>query len=216
VQYLIGEVEFYNVKLKVDDRALIPRPETEVLVENMIELLKSKSSPRLLDIGTGSGNIAIALAVNVDDIRITAVDITAESLDLAVANASHNGVNDKIQFVQADCLNKRFWDGCGKFDVIVSNPPYVDDSDFNDLQPEVKDYEPKVALLTGGDQFTFFKSISSEANAALEPDGIICFEVGLGQADKVADIIRLNLPNVEIKIVNDLTGVQRVVIGKKL
>ncbi|MCP4583517.1 MAG: peptide chain release factor N(5)-glutamine methyltransferase [candidate division Zixibacteria bacterium] len=215
VQYLIGEVEFYNVKLKVDERALIPRPETEVLVENLVELIKPMKSPRLLDIGTGSGNIAIAIAANVEDVSVTTVDVSADSLDLARANASLNYVNGKIEFVCADCLQSRFWRDCGKFDAIVSNPPYVDNSDYNDLQPEVRYYEPKVALVARGDQFTFFKSISRRATTALNPKGIICFEVGFGQADKVVSIIHSCLPNSEINIIDDLAGIQRVVVGVK-
>ncbi len=214
VQYLIGEVEFYNVKLKVDSRALIPRPETEILVESLIEMIKPMPSPSLLDIGTGSGNIAIALAANIDNIKITAVDISRGSLELAKLNAARNGVGDKIEFLRADCLQNEFWDNCGKYDVIASNPPYVDEDDFENLQPEIKLHEPKTALITGGDSFLFFLRISDQAKKILEPKGIICFEVGAGQANRVAEIIKSNFKNIHITIVKDLTGIERVVIGK--
>ena len=214
VQYLIGEIEFYNVKLKIDNRALIPRPETEVLVEHLIELVKPLKSFAFLDVGTGSGNIAIALAANVDNINITAIDISQDSLDLAKFNAVKNRVADKIDFIRADCLHNEFWDNCGKYDIIVSNPPYVDDDEFESLQPEIKLYEPKIALMTGGDSFTFFKYISGQAKRILKPNGIICFEVGASQANRVAEIIKSDFVNINITIIKDLTGIERVVIGK--
>jgi len=214
VQYLIGEVEFYNVKLKTDNRALVPRPETEVLVERLVELAKTLKSPALLDVGTGSGNIAIALAFNIDNISITAIDISQESLDLAKLNAKKNGVAEKIDFIRTDCMQNEFWDNCGKYDIIVSNPPYVDDDDFGGLQPEIKRYEPRAALITGGDPFIFFKCISSQAKKILKPTGIICFEVGATQADRVAEIIKSNFLNIDIAIVKDLTGIERIVIGE--
>jgi len=214
VQYLIGEVEFYNVKLKIDSRALIPRPETEILVESLFEIIKPMSFPSLLDIGTGSGNIAIALAANIDNINITAIDISQESLDLAKLNADINRVGNKINFIRANCLHNEFWDTYGKYDIIVSNPPYVDDTDFDNLQPEIKLYEPREALITGGDPFVFFKCISGQAKRILKPNGIICFEVGAGQANRVAEIIESDFIKIDVTIVKDLTGVERVVIGK--
>jgi len=214
VQYIIGEVEFYNVKLKVDSRALIPRPETEILVEHLIELAKTIKSAAVLDIGTGSGNIAVALAANIDSINITAIDISQESLDLARKNAEANRVADKIKFVRADCLRSEFWERGDRYDIIASNPPYVDDNDFESLQPEIKLYEPKIALMTGGDSFAFFRYITARATKTLKPKGIICFEVGAAQANRVALIMESNFENIHITIAKDLTGKDRVVIGK--
>lgn len=212
IQYIIGEVEFYNIKLGVDRRAMIPRPETEVLVENTISILQQFSSPHLLDVGTGSGNIAIAIVNIIDDIKITAVDISDEALSLAVENARLNGVLNNIKFIQDDCLQKRFWEKVGRFDVIVSNPPYVDAGDFDKLQPEIKLYEPETALITPGDPLVFFKAIAQYGRYALNTDGAICFEVGIGQAFKVSEILKKYLGSVDLKIVKDLTGIERVVI----
>lgn len=212
IQYIIGEVEFYNVKLKVDRGVMIPRPETEVLVENTISVLKQFSSPRLLDIGTGSGNIAIAIAHNIKDMKILAVDISKRAVSLAVENARLNGVLGNIEFIQDDCLQKRFWEKVGRFDVIVSNPPYVSEKDFDDLQPEIKLYEPKTALITSDDPLIFFKVIAENARGRLNTNGAICFEVGISQALKVSEILKSYLGSIDLKIVKDLTGIDRVII----
>ncbi len=212
IQYILGEVEFYNVKLGIDRRAMIPRPETEILVENTISILNSFSNPYVLDIGTGSGNIAIAIASNVDNVKIKAVDISDEALNLAVENARLNDVLDDIEFIQDDCLRERFWEEVGRFDVIVSNPPYVDAGDFDKLQPEIKLYEPKIALITPGNPLLFFKAIAQHGRCALDVNGAICCEVGIGQALKVSEILKKYLGDVDLKIVKDLTGIERVII----
>lgn len=211
LQYLIGEVEFYNVKIKVDPRALIPRPETEILVEQVIALLESHPSPEILDIGTGSGNIAIALAVNIRDARITAIDISSEALVLAEENASLNQVCGRIDFVQANCLTDDFWQTGKKFDTVVSNPPYVDAADFKNLQPEIRNHEPKEALIANGNSLAFFEFIAGKASAVLKSDGLLCFEVGAYQAPEVAGIIKKYLADADLKICKDLNGIDRVV-----
>jgi release factor glutamine methyltransferase len=214
LQYLIGEIEFYNIKLRVDQRALIPRPETEILVENIIAILKDKDSPEVLDIGSGSGNIAIALAFNIANIKITAVDISPESLELARENAELNNVLDKIKFIQADCLQDSIWTGVQSYDAIVSNPPYVADSDIDALQPEIRLYEPITALKAGNDPLLFFKTIISKSKSIIKHPAVICFEVGIGQAEAVAGIMRENYGDSEVKIIKDLAGIDRVVIGE--
>ncbi len=211
---MVGEVEFYNIRLRVDQRALIPRPETEVLVEKVLGLLGTCKSARLLEIGTGSGNIAIAIAVNIDDIKITAVEKSQAALDLAAENARRCSVSDRIEFVCDDCLQKKFWGIKGRYDAIVSNPPYVANDDFENLQPEIKFYEPKNAILAGDDPLIFFDTIAENAVGLLEPRGFICFEVGDGQAAAVCSILKAKLPNIRVEIFKDLAGSERVVIGK--
>ena len=213
LQYLIGEVEFYNVKLRVDQRVLIPRPETEIIVENLIDILKSKDAPRLLDIGTGSGNIAIALAANIEKIHITAVDVDSGALDIAKGNACLNEVSEKIEFACDDCLHNRFYATLDKYDAVVSNPPYIAEGELSTLQPEVNLYEPKIALVAEKDPLIFFKTIIAKFKSILKPTGVMCFEVGIGQASKVADIFQSEHRDIEIKIVKDLSGIDRVVIG---
>jgi len=213
LQYLVGEVEFYNVKLKVDNRVLIPRPETEILIDQAIALLHSHPAPKILDIGTGSGNIAIALAANINDAIVTSVDISSEALDLARENARLDNVEDKISFLRADCLDDDFYTSIGKFDAVVSNPPYVDSDDYDSLQPEVREYEPRVALVNERGPLIFFETIARNISNVLTSNGVICFEIGAGQSREVSSIIKKYLPACEIKIVKDLNAIERVVIA---
>jgi release factor glutamine methyltransferase len=213
VQYLIGEVEFYNLRLKIDKRALIPRPETEELIEQLLPEIKSRKRVSVLDIGAGSGNIAIALAANVNNIEITSVDIAAEALELAKDNAELNGVSSKIKFVLGNALQENFWSEIGHYDVIVSNPPYVDTSDFENLQPDVKLHEPQRALVAENSALIFFEMICKHARTVLNHPGIICFEIGFGQSDSVSDIIQRYLPQSSVAIKKDYAGIPRIVIA---
>ncbi len=211
LQHLIGEVEFYNIKLKCDNRALIPRPETEILVETIIEKLRNEKSPSILDIGTGSGNIAIALAYNLSNARITAIDISQDALDLAISNAQLNGVEDKVTFANIDIFNSDSRNNISQFDCVVSNPPYVDSADKSSLQPEVRDFEPDVALYSPGDPLRFFKDIISNITMILKPGGLLAFETGKGQAESIRELMKPVFR--DISIVKDLAGIDRVVYG---
>jgi release factor glutamine methyltransferase len=213
LQYIIGEVEFYNIKMKVDERVLIPRPETEALVDFLIGKMKNQNPCEILDIGTGSGNIAISLAANLQNARVTATDISSVALELAKENAEINGVANKISFDQANCLDKSFWAGLPKFDVIVSNPPYVGQNQIDKLQPEIRDHEPLIAVVSEDDELKFFKLISANAGAALRSPGLICFEVGLGQSGEVSEILKATLPDIAIQVIDDLSGTARIVAG---
>jgi len=213
LQYIIGEVEFYNVQLKVDPRVLIPRPETETLIDFLIGTLRNKKDCAILDIGTGSGNIAIALAANLNDARITAIDVSPAALQLAEENAALNGVSDKIFFYRANCLAESFWAGRQKFDVIVSNPPYVGQSQLDELQPEIKYHEPLSAVLSEDDELKFFKVIAANAGHMVRSPGLICFEVGFGQAERVSEILSVNIPQIAIRVLEDLSGAARIVVG---
>jgi len=137
LQYLIGYAEFYNIRLKCDPRALIPRPETEILVDNVIEKLRNYQSPKILDIGSGSGNIAIALAMNIKDSSVIGVDISRDAIGLAVENAGLNGVRDRVRFIKGDILDDRFVQTLDLFDCVAANPPYVAEFEMDKLQPEV-------------------------------------------------------------------------------
>jgi release factor glutamine methyltransferase len=214
LQYIIGEVEFYNIKLKIDERALIPRPETEILVEQAIAKAKEIKQPQILDIGVGSGNISIALAVNILDTQITAVDISDKAIELGRENAQLNQVESRIEFVRGDCLDNQFWNSVGKYDIVVSNPPYVDEDDFKSLQVEVRDHEPKIALVAEGDVLKYYKTISLGLTQALNRGGFALFEVGYNQAESVAIFLQDIFPFMKIEIVNDLNSIGRVVIGE--
>lgn len=212
LQYLTGETEFYNITLRCDPRAMIPRPETEVLVECLIGRLKDRENRSILDIGTGSGNIAIALAVNIHGATVTAIDISEEALDLARSNADLNGVVDKLRFVKGDMEDEEFIGSLGRFDCVVSNPPYVPESQRAILQPEVVKYEPGIALFSGENPLRLFGIIVGTSKKMLGNGGMLAFEVGLGQALEVSELLRRNsFENIEI--VRDLAGIERIVLG---
>jgi release factor glutamine methyltransferase len=214
LQYILGEIEFFNIRLKVDERVLIPRPETEILVEQAIGAAKKYSTPRILDIGTGSGNISIALATELPNAKIKAVDISEKAIGLARQNAVLNAVDDKIEFIKNDCLDSAFYRGAGKFDIVVSNPPYVNETDFEFLQPEVKLHEPKIALVAEKDVLKYYRAISAGLSAILIPGGFVIVEIGRGQAHLVSDIFIKENPTIKIRIVNDLNSIPRIVIGE--
>ncbi len=211
LQHLTGFVEFYNVTLQSDSRALIPRPETEILVETIIEKLKSMRSPKILDIGAGSGNISIALAKNIADSKVVGVDISQDAMGLARSNAKLNQVVNQIEFIEADILDIKNLKLLGKFDCVVSNPPYVAAQDRDSLQPEVREHEPSVALFAGNDPLTFFKTIVAGISYILNIGGLLAFEVGMGQAEYVGNLMKPAFK--DVTITKDLAGIERVVTG---
>lgn len=204
VQYLTKETGFRFLALEVRPGTLIPRPETEILVDVVLKRL-AIDHPTILDIGTGSGNIAISLAKEIRKAKIIATDLSASSIKLAKKNAEQNGVLKRISFVKTN-----LWKGIRKkFDVVVSNPPYLSDKDFRTLQPEVR-YEPKLALSGGPDGLKMYRTIIRSAKNILKPDALIAFEVGLGQADTVAQLLETN-EFYRIEITKDLAGIDRIV-----
>ncbi len=212
VQYIIGNVEFYGLEFKVNGSVLIPRPETEILVEAVINDSKEKKC-RILDIGTGSGNIAVALAVNMPYSEITAIDISAEALLLASENAAANKCLDRINFIEADIFTE-----CSelikKFDIIVANPPYISEMEFSILQPELRIYEPKSALSDNSDGLSFYRRIAVIADKLFEGKGKVYFELGAGQAEEVYRILSLN-GFLNINMVKDYQHIQRIISGEK-
>ena len=212
LQYLIEFVEFYNVRIKCDQRALIPRPETEILVEKVIKQLKELDSPSILDIGTGSGNIAISLVKNIPDSSVTGMDISEEALELARSNAELNNIRGRLNLMAGDIRDKNFAKSLGRFDCVVSNPPYISEGEIDRLQPEVVEFEPRRALVSPGDPSGFFKVILESIPDILRPGGLLAFEVGRGQADEVGDLMSNNFDGIEL--FRDLAGINRVVTGK--
>ncbi|RMD89401.1 MAG: peptide chain release factor N(5)-glutamine methyltransferase [Calditrichaeota bacterium] len=218
LQYILGETEFMSLPFKVNPDVLIPRPETEILVEKVLEFCQSQFSNKLeihiLDIGTGSGCIAISLARYLSNAQITALDISPEALKIARANALLNQVDNRLDFVLFDFLNTdipRNW--FNKFHVIVSNPPYIARHEFDSLPKEVKDFEPPIALLDGGDGLTFHRKISETAPRLLKAEGIVAVELAMGQAEKVKPLFA-EKGFKKITIFTDLTGIERVLIGQ--
>jgi release factor glutamine methyltransferase len=215
IQYITGQQEFYGLMLKVSPAVLIPRPETEHLVEAVLKLLPTDKAVKIADIGTGSGAIAIALAVHLPHAQITALDLSAEALTVAVANARRHGVADRIHFVQSDLLSALVRDEAGSgesFDAIVSNPPYVPESDRDTLHPQVRDHEPAAALFAGADGLDLYRSLIPQARAALKSSGILALEIGHGQREALAELLQ---GWDDVSFVDDLQQIPRVALARK-
>jgi len=203
LQYVLGEWGFRRLTLTVDQRALIPRPETEVLVERALALLVGLDRPRVLDVGTGSGAVALAIADEHGGAVVTGLDSSADALALAADNVARTGL-------VVDLVRHDLFDGlpAGPWDLIVSNPPYVDAADLPTLQPEVRDWEPHAALSAAG----AVDAVVRGAVQVLAPGGSLALEVGAGQTDATAALIR-TLGLVEVRVTPDLRGLDRVVEG---
>lgn len=214
LQYLLGSAAFFGLELEVCEGVLVPRPETEVLVEQAVRLLKDISgNPQVVDLGTGSGAIAIAIAVSDPRVRITATDISSVALKVAKRNAGRHGVSDRISFLKGD-LFKPLEHLKGSVDLIASNPPYIPQADENSLPIDVR-REPTEALMGGWDGLDFFRRIAREAPVYLEEGGSVILEVGDGQATRVADILE-GAGLSDVAIASDLAGVARVVSAARI
>ena len=209
-QYITGNVEFYGLPFKVTPDVLIPRPETEILVEEVIKYCKNKSGLKILDIGTGSGNIPVALAKNLNDADITAIDISENALIIAKENSSINGVVEKIHFIAADINN---YTSNHQFDVIISNPPYVSKEEYPTLQKEIINFEPMIAVSDSNDGLDFYRTIAERSKILLKSSGKIFLEVGKDQAKYLADILEKN-DFINISFVKDYQQIDRVVVGE--
>ena len=205
LQYVIGETEFYGHRFFVNESVLIPRPETEYLVEKIITEIDSYNT--ILDIGSGSGAIAITLKKELPYLSITAVDISASALKIATENAKLNQV--EIEFIESDIFSKLNT----KFDIIVSNPPYIPQKEYEALDKEILEYEPKLALLADDDGLYFYRRILSEAKLYLNVNGKIYFEIGYNQSDRIKKIAENN-GFTEIETLKDLNGFDRIMIIK--
>lgn len=211
LQYIIGRAEFFALTFKVNNNVLIPRPETELMVEAIIERFKNLDVLRVLDIGTGTGNIAVALAKHLEKCSVVSIDTSDEIKSLAEENAFQNGVNEKICFIKADLANYSN-DGV-LFDLIVSNPPYVSMADYSETQREIREFEPASAVTDFGNGLTFYKLISSKLNNILKPGGSIYLEIGKGQANEVAGILEAyGVQN--INFIKDYQQIDRIVYGE--
>lgn len=209
LQYIIGSTEFCGLHLKVDRRALIPRPETELLVE-LIKLHVAVPPARILDLGTGSGAIALALAATYPESSVTATDKSLQALDLAEENAIALGLVGRVQFQQSDWYVAL--DRAESFDLIVSNPPYLSDAETEATQPEVRGYEPKEALSAGADGASSLKVLIRESLARLNPGGILALETGIAQHSQLlAQATEAGFSRVESH--RDLTGRDRFVLA---
>ena len=204
VAYIINEKEFMGLSFYVDKNVLIPRPDTEILVEYAISCCHGK----VLDIGTGSGAIAVSLAKLGKGLSVSACDISESALSVAEKNALSNEAS--VNFFHCDILSDELKE---KYDAIISNPPYIRSDVVLTLESNVKDYEPMTALDGGGDGLIFYRTITEKAYEALTPDGILAFEIGYDQGKEVSEIMEPCFNN--IKVIKDLAGNDRVVTGTK-
>lgn len=211
VQYITGEAEFYGLPFRVTRDALIPRPETEHSVERVLELAAQFREPRIVDVGTGSGAIAVALAAKLAEAKITATDVSPAALALACENAAHNAIAERIRFVQGDLLAPVSGE---QFEVVVSNPPYVAESDRAALSVEVREFEPALALFAGSDGLAAYRRLIPQAFAVLGRGGWIVLEIGCGQEAPVRALLA-GAGFGEIGFTADLQGIPRVASARR-
>jgi release factor glutamine methyltransferase len=201
--YILGHWGFRRLTLKTDARALIPRPETEIVVERALEHLNGMSEPAVLDVGTGTGAIALAIVDEHPQARVTAIDTSSDALALARENLDLLGINGRVRLVEHDLT-----EGLGRdeFDLVVSNPPYVEPEDIETLQPEVRDWEPRIALVAHGAT----EAVARAATEALRPGGWVVLEIAENQAVNVAGLLT-DLGYEHLRISPDMAGRDRVI-----
>jgi release factor glutamine methyltransferase len=208
IQYILGETEFYGLRLKVTPAVLIPRPETELLVESVLGRLPHGQPLRMADIGSGSGAIAIALAHALPQAELTALDLSPAALAIARENAATHRLADRIAFVESDLLAAVA--KATPYDVIVSNPPYIPASDAATLHPQVRDHEPSLALFAGTDGLDAYRRLIPQAFALLKPGGLLALEIGYGQRDALDQLLSdFNA----VEFLPDLQGIPRVALA---
>ncbi len=210
VAYILGRCEFYSIELEVERGVFIPRPETEHLVEVAIELARTIGNPLVLDVGTGSGCVAIALAKHVERARVVGTDVSHRALACAGRNAERCGVSERTAFVRADvaaCFGQAF-------DLVVCNPPYVADAELAGLPPEVREYQPADSLAAGENGLDFIRRVLRDAHAVLVPHGYLAFEIGDGQKESASSLAESAGWKI-IDVRRDLAGVDRVIVAQR-
>lgn len=211
IAYIVENREFMGLDFFVKEGVLIPRPDTETLVEEIIEICNGKKDVSILDIGTGSGAITVSLAKYIENSKVTSFDVSEIALEIAKKNAIINEVDKKIKYINSD-LFTAISDSNIKFDIIVSNPPYIKKQDIETLHTQVKDYEPYNALEGGEDGLDFYRKITEQGKKYLNRCGILAYEVGHNQAEDVINIMKSNGYK-KIYTKKDIQGIDRVVIG---
>jgi release factor glutamine methyltransferase len=209
--YIVGYEEFWGLRIAVTPAVLIPRPETEMLVELALEECRAAPQLTVADVCTGSGCVAVAIAHDCGAATVVGTDVAVAALDVARQNADRHGVAGRARFVEADLFDA----GSGPFDLIVANPPYVTESDYPTLQPEVREHEPALALVGGADGLAVIRRLAADAPARLRPGAALLFEFGFGQADAVAQLISSTAGLTMVGLRPDLQGIPRVAIARR-
>lgn len=212
VAYLVGFKEFYNLRFNVTPAVLVPRPETELLVLEAIRLAKPHSTPRIVDVGTGSGAVALTLAKHLPQARVTAIDLSPEALEVAKKNADQHKLTS-VRFLQGDLLQPV---ASEKFDLVVSNPPYIDSEVVKQLPITVKNFEPKLALDGGPGGTAIIERLATEAKAVLEPGGHLLLEIGADQGKSVPALLERLGGYGPVTVLPDHAGLPRVVKAPRI
>jgi release factor glutamine methyltransferase len=216
VQYIVGMTSFMGLQFAVDTRVFIPRPETETLVEQVMMLCGRREPGEvvsLLDVGTGSGNIAVSLAKLVRNLRVTSIDVSQDALEVARRNAAAHGVQEQLTFEGLDVfseIEKRF---AVSFEIVVSNPPYVSADEWTKLEPDVREFEPERAVSDRDDGYRFYRRLAQICPRLLRPDGMLVVEVGHEQSEEVKRLFGASGYS-DLQVVNDLQGIPRVVSAR--
>ncbi len=214
MQYIVGSVEFYGYEFKVNKNVLIPRQETEILIEKILENIDKDAHVKILDIGTGSGNIPITLAKELPNAIVKSIDISVDAIKTAKENCVIHEVADRVEFFEMSAFAPSVIDSFKGFDIIVSNPPYISIEEYNGLQKEIIDFEPAGAVTDHKDGYSFYKHISSIAYSILNEKGKVFFEVGQGQADRVSSFLKEDLFS-KVTSFKDYLEIDRVIYGEK-
>ena len=217
VAYLVERCEFYSLSLAITSDCLIPRPETEELVERAVLFLRGRSGPQaVLDLCTGSGCIAAAIAKNVPEAAVTATDVCEAALSVAARNIEALALTERVRLAAGDLFDPVIKGlDAPAFDVIVSNPPYVSIAEYESLDTNVKDYEPRQALLAGADGLNVYRRIAAQVGEFLKPDGALILEIGYTQGAAVRELLESTGLFQQIRIDNDLAGHERMVIAQR-
>jgi len=216
VAYLVGRTEFYSIEFEVTPDCLIPRPETELLVQRSIELLRKRTGPQsVCDLCTGCGIVAVAIAKNVPDAKVIATDISEPALAVAAKNVEKHKLADRIELRHGD-LFEPLVPQLDLFDVIACNPPYVSAAEYEALEKNVKDYEPRIALYAGQEGLDVYRRIVEKVGQFLKPDGILLLEIGYQQGPTVRELLEQTGVFAQIRIDKDLQGHDRVVAAVRV
>jgi release factor glutamine methyltransferase len=210
-QYITGHQEFWGLDFVVSPAVLIPRPETEHLVETVLELARGIVRPKLVDVGTGSGCVALALAHELRDANVYAVDVSVDALEIARANAARLQLDGRVRFMQSNVL-EALADVCD-FDFVVSNPPYVGFGEADKVQKSVRDFEPRVAVFAGEQGLDVIGLLIEQAHRALKPGGWLAMEIGYSMRDAVVNLLSPTMWE-DVRVVPDLQGIPRVVAAR--
>jgi release factor glutamine methyltransferase len=211
-QYITGHQEFWGLDFVVTPAVLIPRPETEHLVETVLELARYLVKPRVVDVGTGSGCIALALASELKDAEVYGVDLSPDALEIARANAARLQLDERVKFLQSDVLEALA--GVRDFDFVVSNPPYVGKNEADKVQRSVFEFEPRMAVFSGESGLGVIRPLIEQAYAALKPGGWLAMEIGYSMRDMVLELLSPTMWE-DVRVVPDLQGIPRVIATRR-